>query len=62
MKINYTFNTINKLSILFITEKYNDINKLDDLLVLDPKKKYYLETNYIQDNKLYGEYNDWEDY
>lgn len=39
MKINYTFNTINKLSILFITEKYNDINKLDDLLVLDPKKK-----------------------
>ena len=62
MITNYTFNTINDKSILFITENYNDINKLDELLVLDPEKKYYSEINYIQDNKLYGEYDDWEDY
>jgi hypothetical protein len=47
--INY--NSFNR-ECIFIKEDYNNI---DELLFLDQKK-------YYEDEKLYGEYDDWEDY
>ena len=42
---------------LFVTEYYDEDN-IDDILYLDPNHNY----NYDESEKLYGDFDDWEDY
>lgn len=42
---------------VFVTEYYDEDN-IDDILYLDPNHNY----NYDESEKLYGDFDDWEDY
>lgn len=57
IKFKKVLNQLKNNNNYFIKEDYTNI---DDLLYLDPNINYYSEND--QDNNLYGQYDDWEDY